>query len=246
MADGYHAYLASVQERLARARADDIVSAIDHAAELISSAINDGRVLYVFGASHAGLLVQDLFYRAGGLVPIEPILPGGLMLNERPIRRTSALEQTPGVAAAILSDCPLGANDVLLVVSVSGRNPVPVEMCLTAQERGATVIALTSLEYSTAVTGRGVPRLAEVADVVIDLPAPVGDAVVPVADGAPATGPVSSALGTAMLHGLMTEVCMRIVGTGAEPPIFASANLDDAERWNRKVIERYRSRVSYL
>src|SRR5690242_2493098 len=97
----FRAYLEEVG-RLIDEAADRNAGAIDRAAGLISTAIADGRVLYAFGASHAGILVQDLFYRAGGLVPVEPILPAGLMLNERPITRTSALERLPGFAEVIL------------------------------------------------------------------------------------------------------------------------------------------------
>ena len=64
------------------------------------------------------------------------------------------MEQTSGVAEEILRDVPLGAGDLLLIVSVSGRNAVPVEMCTIAQQRGTTVIALTNMTYSSSVSGR--------------------------------------------------------------------------------------------
>src|SRR5205823_407227 len=99
------------------------------------------------------------------LVPIEPILPAGLMLNERPITRTSALERLSGFAGVILKDVPIGQDDVLLAVSVSGRNAVAVELAAEARERGAKVVALTSLPYSQSVAARGSARLFEVADI---------------------------------------------------------------------------------
>lgn len=174
----YLTYLEEVQRLIEQAK-EQSGAVITAAADLIASAIASERVLFVFGPSHAGLMVQDLFYRAGGLVPIEPIMPGGLMLNERPITRTSALERLPGFAEAILKDIPLQSGDVLLIASVSGRNPVITEMCRLAQNRGARVIALTNLAYSSSVSARtGDARLFELADVVIDLPGRIGDAVV--------------------------------------------------------------------
>ena len=124
----FRAYMSEV-ERLLKEATEQADTAIAEAATLIAGAIADGRVLYVFGPSHAGILAQDLFFRAGGLVAIEPILPAGLMLNERPITRTSLLERLPGYADVLLHDLPLGAGDVLLIISVSGRNAVTVEMC---------------------------------------------------------------------------------------------------------------------
>ena len=244
--EGYRNYLTIVQTQLADALSDRVTTAVATAAELIADRIESGRVVYAFGASHAGLLVQDQFYRAGGLVPIQPILPSFLMLNVTPVTATTDAEQTLGIAAEILADIPLGEGDLLLVVSVSGRNAVAVEMCTLAQARGATVIALTNTAYSSSVSGRGVPRLFEVADVVIDLPGVVGDAVVAIGEGMPSIGPTSSAVGAAILHGLMVEVSTILLDHGATPPVFASANLDDSAVWNNRWIDAYRDRVNYL
>ena len=243
---GYEQYIAVVKSQLDAALDDRVTAAVASAAELIADRIVEGKILYAFGASHAGLLIQDQFYRAGGLVPIQPILPAALMLNVTPVTATSALEQTPGVAEDFLRDVSLGEGDLLLIVSVSGRNPVPVEMCTIAQQRGATVIALTSTTYSSAVAGRGVPRLFEVADVVIDLPGVVGDAAIPMENGVPPVGPTSSSVGAAILHGLMVETTVLLIQRGVTPPVFASANLDDSAAWNTHWIETYRDRLSYL
>ena len=243
---GYERYIEVVRSQLSAALDDRVTAAVAVAAELIADRIIGGGVLYAFGASHAGLLVQDQFYRAGGLVPIQPILPSELMLNVRPVTATTALEQTLGAAEKMLEDVPLGRGDVLLIVSVSGRNAVPVEMCTVAQSRGVTVIALTSTIYSSSVGGRGVPRLFEVADVVIDLPGVVGDAAIPMHEGVPSVGPTSSSVGAAILHGLMVETAMLLVQRGVTPPVFASANLDDSAAWNKNWIDAYRDRLDYL
>ena len=244
--EGYERYVAVVKGQLDAALDDRVTASIAVAAKLIADQILAGRVLYAFGASHAGLLVQDLFYRAGGLVPIQPILPRRLMLNATPVTATTALEQTSGVAEEILRDVPLGAGDLLLIVSVSGRNAVPVEMCTLAQQRGSTVIALTNTTYSSSVSGRGVPRLFEVADVVIDLPGAIGDAAIDVGESLPPVGPTSSAVGAAILHGLMVQATIILARGGTTPPVFASANLDDSAAWNDRWIQAYRDRLDYL
>ena len=241
----FRAYLQEVA-RLQEEASEQAETTIAEAATLIVEAIAGGRVLYVFGPSHAGLLAQDLFFRAGGLVPIEPILPAGLMLNERPVTRTTALERLPGYAEVILRDGPLGAGDVLLVISVSGRNAVAVEMCTGAQARGARVVALTSLAYSRSVAARGASRLFEVADVVIDLPGRAGDAAIALDGLEQRVGPTSTAVGSAILHGLMVEVAGQLLQRGVTPPVFRSANLDGADDTNARLLAQYRERLSYI
>lgn len=238
-------YLEEVESGL-REAVNRNAGAIQAAADLIEETIAAGRVLYVFGASHAGLLTQDLFYRAGGLVPIEPIMPAGLMLNERPITRTSHLERLAGFADVILRDTAIDESDVLLIASVSGRNAVAVELCTGAQRRGARVIALTSVTYSRSVSPRGTARLFEVADVVLDLPGVPGDAAVELDGLEQRVGPTSTPVGTAILQGLMVEVSGRLLERGIEPPVLVSANLDGSDARNQALLDRYRDRLSYI
>lgn len=232
MSSGYLTYLDVVRQRLDEAAAQ-AETAIATAAQLVADTLIGGRPLFVFGATHAGLLAQDVFYRAGGLMRVEPILPAGLMLNERPVTRTSQLERLPGFGELLLHDVPLRAGDVLLVISVSGRNPAAVELAAAAQARDATVIALTSLTYSRSVTPRGDQRLYEVADHVIDLPGCVGDAAVTLPGLPTAVGPTSTAVGSAMLQGLVVEIATRVLHAGGTPEVFVSGNLDEGDVANR-------------
>ena len=121
-------------------------AAIEAAALACADAIQADHLVYVFGPGHAGLLAQELFYRAGGLVPVNPILPPGLTTDVRPVTLTSRLERLPGLGAQIVAETPIAAGDVVIVHSVSGRNAVVVEFSQAARQRGATVIAVTSLE----------------------------------------------------------------------------------------------------
>ena len=92
------------------------------------------------------------------------------------------MERLEGYARIILDNCGIRPGDVLLIVSNSGRNAVPVEMALLARERGITAVALTSLAHSGSVPSRhsSGKRLFEVADIVIDNCGVVGDAALQV------------------------------------------------------------------
>ena len=238
-------YLNGVQELLKTAQAQ--AETVQTVARLLAQRIQNGRVIHVFGPSHAGLMVQDLFYRAGGLVPIEPLLPAGLMLNEKPITRTTHLEQLPGYAQTLLQDSRLQDGDALLIASVSGRNPIVTELCQAAQQRGVTVIALTSLAYSRQVTARhGTKRLFELADHVLDLPGEPGDASLRLPGLPQAVGPTSTAVGSTILQGLMVQVSAELLQMGVEPPVFCSANLDGGQEKNRRWLEHYQAKLSYL
>jgi uncharacterized phosphosugar-binding protein len=130
------------------------------------------------------------------LVPVNPILPPGLTTDVRPVTLTTRLERTLGFGTQIVAETPIEAGDVLIVHSFSGRNVAVVEVAQGALQRGAFVIALTSLEYSRAVQPRqpGMPRLYEVADLVLDDCAPVPWLSCPASNRGLVQSPLSTAL----------------------------------------------------
>ncbi len=67
--------------------------AIDAAVDVFTAAVETKQSIFVFGAGHAGLLTQELYYRAGGLMTINPIFGEGLMLDVEPITHTSQMER---------------------------------------------------------------------------------------------------------------------------------------------------------
>ena len=68
-------------------------AAIEATVAALCAAIRDKRALYIFGASHAGILAEELYYRAGGLMLINPIFGSEMMLNRAPVTVTSRMEQ---------------------------------------------------------------------------------------------------------------------------------------------------------
>lgn len=221
---------------------------IEQAAQWIADTIAQEGLIWVFGASHAGILTEELFYRAGGLVCVSPIFIPGLTCDVRPVTLTSTLERLDGFAKCAIQEVPIQANDLLIVHSVSGRNAAPVEVALYGKQKGAKVIALTSLAYSQSVTPRSNTgkRLFEVADLVIDNGAPTGDALVQIPGFPQRISPVSTVLGAAILHAVMAEACAILLERGIQPPVFRSANLEGGDAHNAELMEKYRGRVRYL
>ena len=240
-------YLDAIIQLLEEVR-DTQEEPIAEASRRVAEAILSGHLVYVFGASHAGILAQEMFYRAGGLVPVNPLLPPGLTTDVRPVTLTSRLERLAGLCKQILAETPLQPGDVLIVHSVSGRNAVAVEVAEGGRERGAFVIALTSLAYSQSVQPRqaGMQRLFEVADLVLDDRAPIGDALVALDGLAQRVAPASTVTGAAILHEVVVRAVEEILRRSGDAPVFRSANLDGGEEHNRRWLEHYAGRLTYL
>ncbi|MBQ9923953.1 MAG: SIS domain-containing protein, partial [Clostridia bacterium] len=114
-------------------------------------------------------------------------------------------------------------------ISNSGRNAVPVLLAKAARERGAYVIALTSMNHTTAVTSRNSLnlRLFETADLILDNGGVLGDASVSFADGA-MVGPTSTAVGAtvavAVGEGVASAAAIWGAAAGRQPAIRKAAS----------------------
>jgi uncharacterized phosphosugar-binding protein len=219
-------------------------------AEQIAASVIGGGVLHIFGTGHSHMLAEEVFYRAGGLIPVNAMLDARLMLHEGALSSTLA-ERLTGYAEAILIRYDLRAGETLIIASNSGRNAVPVEMALLARSRGLSVIALTSVAHSMAHESRhpSGKRLYEIADHVLDNCGAVGDAALPL-EGTPyKVGATSTVIGVALLQALVHAIAQRLVEKGVDPvPVLVSSNLDAADPalHNQTLLEKYRPRLPHL
>jgi uncharacterized phosphosugar-binding protein len=222
--------------------------ALAAAIDLVVEAIAAGRQIFSFGASHSFMLTEELVYRTGGLMLINPIAPQGMNLFVRPVNLTSRLERVVGLGTELLLASPVAAGDVVLVASVSGRNAVAIDLCLAARERGAKLIAITSLAYTHSVTSRhpSGQKVHELCDVVLDNGAPAGDAAVTIEGFEQAVGPLSTVTGCALVNALVCGVVEQLTARGIEPPVFMSANVDGGDAYNARLLAAHRERIHYL
>ncbi len=221
---------------------------IEKAITLIFNANISKNSIYIFGASHAGILADEMYYRAGGMITMNAIFGREVMLDRKPITFTSKMERLEGYGTALASTVNFKKDDILILHSVSGRNPVIIDLGLAAKAKGVKIIGLTNLAYSRSVKSRhsSGKHLFEIADIVIDNHGDIGDAACPIKGTNQKAGPTSTVIGAAILDNIIVETCQRLVNHGIpEAPIFYSANLDDGDKKNQELIDEYRDMIHY-
>ncbi|MXM68062.1 sugar isomerase domain-containing protein [Streptomyces sp. HUCO-GS316] len=227
---------------------DEEADSIDAAGTLLADTVAAGGRLFAFGAGHSSLAAQDVVYRAGGLALMNLLtVPGAVGVDVVPATLGSALERVDGLASAVLDSSPLRAGDVLVIVSLSGRNALPVEMAMSARALGVKVIGVTSVAYATETTSRHVSGtyLKDHCDVVLDSKIAIGDAVLTL-DTVPAPfAPASTVVTSALLQAVMATAAGSLSDRGIEPPLLRSGNVDGGHEWNGRVMEQYGDRIFY-
>lgn len=199
---------------------------MEAAAQRIADSLSTGGVLHVFGTGHSQLVALELAERAAGLAAVNAMAVPALSPVDG--RRAAATERLAGYGSLVVEHEDLRAGEVLVVVSNSGINAVPVEVAAAARERGLFVVAVTSRAHSLAAGSRHPTglRLLDVADLVLDTGVPPGDAAVAL-PGGPPTGPLSTVTAAAMLHAVTSRAAELMAAAGDEPPVLTSQNLDD-------------------
>lgn len=230
---------------------DEEADNIAAAGTLLADTVADGGRLFAFGAGHSGLAAQDVVYRAGGLALMNLLsVPGTVGIDVMPATLGSALERVDGLAAAVLEASPAQAGDALVIISLSGRNALPVEMALSARAAGIKVIGVTSLSYATgpdAPTSRHVSGsyLRDHCDVVLDSKIAIGDAELTHEGVDTPFAPASTVTASALMQATLATCAANLADRGIQPPLLRSGNVDGGLEWNAKVFEQYGDRIYY-
>lgn len=242
----YIEYIENVQsiiEKIKTEGADSILKT----AEVFKNALKKGKNIFLFGTGHSHMLAEELFYRAGGLVEIRPVLCEPLMLHESASEST-LLERKEGLAQSLFDEYGMGEDDVIVVISNSGRNGVIVDMSLLCKDKGLTVVALTNINHTMSGASRhkSGKRLCEIADIVLDNYGCTGDACVEVAGVDGKICPTSTVVGSLLLNCIVAECVELCVADGFVPEHFASANIDGGDEINNKLLEKYKKEIKHL
>jgi len=202
---------------------------LDRAASWCTDAIASDGLVHLFGCGHSRMMCEEMTPRQGCYVGWHTIVELALtyhnaIVGPNGLRQSLHLEKTPGYAEQILRNFAFGPKDVLIVISTSGIREVIIEMAEGAKKRGLKVIGMVSLahcEQARPAHSSG-KKLTDVADVILDNGAPIGDTLVPLRGAPGKTGPFSTLGGAMLINMLRCEVAQRLADRGIEPVFLPS------------------------
>jgi len=220
-------------ERLAERERERIALAAAWCADAIAA----GGLVHLFGTGHSRIAVEEMFPRYGSFPGFHPLVELSMTFHTQIVgangqRQAMFIERTEGLAEAILANFSFRPTDVMLVFSVGGVTAVPIEMAEGARRRGMRVVTVTSVEHSRASEPghRDGRRLLDVADLVIDLGTPVGDALITLDGLQEPVGPSSSVVAVAVANEIKVQTAELLLARGGVPPVITAPALVGPER----------------
>lgn len=225
---------------------------IDEAAELMSEAILDDKLIHIIGpGGHSNMAAMELLWRAGGLAPINAILDPGIALVHG-AKHSNIIERTPDYAKSVLDSYDIKKGEVMIIANAYGINSMTIDSALEAKARGLKTIGVTSTSFAEHVP-KGHParhpsgkNLYEIVDVFVDNYLPLGDAIVKFDNFEQKIAPTSTLCNTFTLNLMVIKTVEKILKKGGIPPVWASANMPGGDKVNKKLEEKYSHRIKHL
>jgi uncharacterized phosphosugar-binding protein len=222
---------------------------ITRTAELAAKMIEEKRLIHVFGTGgHSIMGAMEVFWRAGGLANINPLFPAGISL----IDSHPNMERITGFARDVLKFYGVRKGDLLIIVNVNGINAVTIDAAVFGKELGATVVAITSPAFAKTVPPDIPARhpsnqnLHDLADIVIDVHVPAGDAVLSIGNLQQKVGATSTFAVCYTANSIIAKTVEILAKKGIRPPVWTSANIKGGDEANREYLEKYLPRVHHL
>lgn len=236
------AYIAAAQAVIARIAAEG-AGDIEEAAQRCATAIAGGGLVHLFGSGHSRMAVEEVWPRYGSFPGFHPIVELSLTFHNGVVgangqRQAMFIENTSGLAAAILRNFELGPADVMVVFSTSGTSVVPVEVAMLARAQGLFTIGVTSVAHCRWAKPKQPEgkKLLEVVDLVLDNAAPPGDAAVRVPGLPWPVGPASTIGNTVLANALKCRVAELLTERG-QPPLVLTSGYHVGEKEARRLFD---------
>lgn len=191
-------WLAKTREVMSKIE-DTQLENIKKAAEVMADSIACGRWVHTFGCGHATIPIEEMYPRIGGFVGFHPMVELPLtfftrIVGEMGVHQFVFLERVEGYGVEIMKGYSFDQRDTMWVFSHSGINNVNIDVALEAKKKGMKVIAFGSAAEAVGKQTRhsSGKTIFDIADLVVDTCAPIGDAAVELKNHQDKVGPVST------------------------------------------------------
>lgn len=222
------------------------------AGKIIGDRLMENELIHVIGTGgHTCIPMYEMFYRAGGFVPINAVLDVSLTVHTG-ATRAMRVERTPGYMRSIVDYFKIKTGDVVIIINNIGVNAATIDAALACKEHGAITIGIAGSPWQTAIPMDHYTRhpsrknLMDIVDIFIDDYNPVGDTVITLDGFDRSLAGISTITDCYIVHRIEIEAAKYMLSKDFTPPVWMSANVPGGDEANKKYEKEYYNRVKYL
>lgn len=224
----YETYLDQLGELIQKMK-DTQGDRFDQASDILADCVAAGKLINVWGpGGHSSIFAEDVMYRKGELAAVNPIIDPGISLGHGGAKEINGLERVVGLGKIVIDYNRIKKDDVIVLGSAYGINPVLIEAAMVCRQRGVKVIGITSPAFSDRASYAGAKHesgtaLYNLCDVFIDSFVPYGDAVIQIKGMPVKTSPVATIMQLIALKALMAQTMEKLIARGITPPVWTNS-----------------------
>jgi len=240
--DKYWDTIDALYARVRKTQKESIIAA----GKLIANAVDKGGCVHVHDSGH--IINHELIHRGGGLVLYKRFTFALNVENAVRKRDRSGIDTSmEGLAAYALRASGALPGDVFILGSVSGRTLSVVDLAYEAKKMGMSIIALTSLSYTTQVESphSSGKKLYELADITIDNCAPAAEAMIEIEGIEPHFAAASGLSATYILWSVSSVIIEELMKLGKTPSLLKSGNFPGGREYNMTISEPRYEKLGY-
>ncbi len=201
----------------------------DKSAQLIADALESRHMVHFWGpGGHSSIFAEDVLYREGELALINPIIDPSISLGHGAMKEINYFERIEQIGTAAIQSAGISQDDVVVIGSAYGVNPVCIQGALECKKAGAKIVAVTSPAFSDALdndltkheSGRSLYQLA---DYTLNSFSPQDDLLLEMDGFSQKFAPVGTIMQLITLKALTSTVITKLIARGAEVPIWRNA-----------------------
>ena len=227
---------------------------IRKAAELMADSIECGRWVHTFGCGHATIPIEEMYPRIGGFVGFHPMIELPLtfftrITGEMGVHQFVFLERVEGYGIEIMKGYNFDTPDTMWLFSHSGINNVNIDVALEARRKGMKVVVFGSAAEAKGKQTRhsSGKTIFDLADIVVDSCAPIGDASVTLKNHQDKIGPISTMAFVTCVWMTVTTVAEILTERGVKLFIHPSHNVpgdSTAKQRLEEALAEYKQRIA--
>ena len=221
-------YLDAIEMLMEKVRKTE-AEKMKQAAEIMANAVVANKLIYLWGpGGHSSIFSEDVLYRKGELAALCPIYDPSISLSHGGAREINGMERVAGYGKLVIEYHNIKKEDVVILGSAYGINPVAIEGAIECRNRGAYVISITSPAFSDQSTyatamHKSKKTLYQVSDLYIGSYVPYGDAILKYDCLDRKISPVATIMQAILLKALLAETIVKIREKGVQPPIWTNS-----------------------